>query len=122
MGQTKGREQGKVEFVKSAERMYDELEEWRGQHLGASVDEIAAQVRVRRRELMGRLIAELAEKADERVIAPVCEGCGEAMEYKGTPERWVGHGEGEVRLERAYWYCDRCESGLFPPGRQSATG
>jgi hypothetical protein len=99
-----------------AEGMYEELTAWRAQHLEASLDEIAEQVSVRRRELMGQLLSELAEAADERVVAPVCEGCGEAMSYKGTPVRGVVLGEGETKLERAYFYCEGCEGGIFPPG------
>ncbi len=115
MGQTKGVEQEKAEFVRAAEAMYEELHAWRARHLDASFDEIADQVTLRRRVLMGKLLNELAAKADERIEAPVCEQCGEAMRYRGRPERQVGHREGEVGLERAYYYCDSCEGGLFPP-------
>jgi hypothetical protein len=97
--------------------MYEELTAWRAHHLAASLDEIAEQVSVRRRALMGALLSELAEAADEQVVAPVCEQCGAAMSYKGTPVRGVLLGEGETQLERAYFYCAGCGSGLFPPGR-----
>jgi hypothetical protein len=96
--------------------MYEEVRAWRGRHLEASFDEIARQVTPRRRELMGLLLGQLAAEADERVEAPVCAECGEAMTYKGTPPRAVSHGEGETRLERAYYYCQACQSTLFPPG------
>ncbi len=115
MRQTKGKEQEKVEFLRAAEAMYEELHAWRARHLEASFDEIANQVTPRRRVLMGKLLNELAVKADERVEAPMCEECGAAMRYRGRPERQVGHREGDVELERAYYYCDSCEGGLFPP-------
>jgi hypothetical protein len=73
------------------------------------------QVTPRRRVLMGKLLKQLAVKADERLEAPRCEECGEAMSYRGNPERQVGHREGEVEVERAYYYCDHCAGGLFPP-------
>lgn len=114
MGQTQ--EQEKAAFVRAAEAMYEELRTWRAQHLEADLDEIAAQVTPRRRALMGQLLKQLAQAGDERVNAPVCEQCGAPMRYKGTPVRGVSHGEGEVRLERAYYYCDACGSTLFPPG------
>lgn len=116
MGRTRSREQEKAEFVRAAEAMYEELRSWHGRHMEASFDEIAAQVTPRRRELMGLLLKQLAEEGDERVAAPGCEQCGQAMTYKGTPRRGVDHGEGELRLERAYYYCHACESTLFPPG------
>jgi len=89
MGQTHGQEEAKAAFVRAAAGMYEELATWRAQHLEASLDEIAEQVSVRRRTLMGQLLSELAEAADERIETPVCERCGEAMTYKGTPVRGV---------------------------------
>ena len=115
MGQTKSAEQEKVEFLRAAEAMYEELHAWRDKHLDASFDEIADQVTPQRRKLVAKLLEQLAVKADERVEAPVCEQCGEKMRDRGTPERDVSHREGDVEVERAYYYCDSCERGLFPP-------
>jgi hypothetical protein len=115
MGQTKSGEQEKAEFLCAAEAMYEELQAWRERHLDASFDEIANQVTPRRRVLMGKLLRQLAVKADERIEAPVCEQCDETMSYRGIPQRQVGHREGDVELARAYYYCDSCEGGLFPP-------
>jgi hypothetical protein len=117
MGQTQGQAAKKAEFMEAAAKMYEELREWRANHLSARLDEIAEQVSVRRRILMGQLLSELAGAADEQVEAPVCERCGEVMTYKGTPERDVLLREGEMKLGRAYFHCERCESGIFPPGR-----
>jgi hypothetical protein len=119
MGQTKSVEQEKAEFLRAAEAMYEELHAWREQHLDASFDEIAEQVTPRRRMLVAKLLEQLAVKADERLEAPLCEQCGEAMSYRGTPQRDVSHREGDVGLARAYYYCDHCHSGLFPPRRSA---
>ena len=121
MGQTKSGDQEKAEFLRAAETMYEELQAWRTGHLDASFDQIADQVTPRRRVLMGKLLKQLAVKADERIEAPVCKQCGEAMSYRGLPERQVGHREGDVELERAYYYCDHCAGGLFPPGPSAET-
>jgi hypothetical protein len=115
MGQTPGADREKAEFLRAAEAMYEELRAWRAKHLDASFDEIAEQVTPRRRVLMGRLLSQLAAEADERIEAPSCEQCGKPMRYRGAPERQVGHREGNVEVERAYYYCDSCERGLFPP-------
>lgn len=115
MGQRRGLEQEKAEFLRAAEVMYEGLRAWHGKHLEASFDEIAEQVTPRRRELMGLLLKQLAEEADERVAAAVCEQCGGGMSYKGRPKRGVSHREGETGLERAYYYCTACGSTLFPP-------
>ncbi len=116
MGKPRGEEQGKTEFLRAAEAMYERLQEWREQNLDASFDEIAEQVTPQRRELMGVLLKQLAEQADEQVYAPQCESCGQEMVYKGTSGRGVVHSEGESGLERCYYHCPDCESGLFPPG------
>jgi hypothetical protein len=110
-----------AEFLQAAAAMYKRLHEWRSQHLDASFDEIAEQVTPQRRELMGVLLKQLAEKADEKVQVPLCESCGCEMVYKGTPARGVVHSEGESSLERAYYHCANCESGLFPPGPSAQT-
>ena len=115
MGKTSREEQEKAEFLRAAEVMYERLQKWRSQNLDASFDEIADQVTPQRRELMGVLLKQLAETADEKVHAPRCEQCGREMIYKGTPSRGIVHREGEAGLERAYYHCADCESGLFPP-------
>ena len=116
MSQARSEEEKEAEFLQAAATMYKRLQEWRSQNLDASFDEIADQVTPQRRELMGVLLKQLAEAADEKVQAPACEKCGQEMVYKGTPGRGVVHGEGETGLERAYYHCADCESGLFPPG------
>lgn len=105
-------------FLQAATAMYEELRQWRSKHLGASFDEIAAQVTPRRRVLMGQLLRQLAcQDGDGEVIEGVrCAECGAELSYKGKPERGVEHLEGETVLERAYYYCARCEAGIFPPG------
>lgn len=114
MGQTKRVEEEKAEFLRAAAAMYEELHAWRKGHQEASFDEIADEVTPRRRQLMGKLLEQLAVKADERIVAPLCAECGQEMSYRGMPERAVSHREGEVALERAYYYCDSCAGGLFP--------
>ena len=104
--------------------MCAELRQWRAAHPEASLDEIAAQVTPRRRALIGVLLVELALQHGDGAIAEglVCEGCGQAMSYKGTPERGVMHLEGEGELARAYYYCAHCEGGIFPPRSAAETG
>ena len=106
------------EYFAVMAEMYEELRGWREKHPGASIDEIAGQVTPRRRELMGQLIKQLAQQhGDGEVVEGLpCPDCGGLMIYKGNPKRGVAHLEGETALERAYYYCAQCESGLFPPG------
>ena len=109
----------KERIISAVEQMYDELQAWREGHPEASFDEIAAQVTPRRRALIGELLGVLARQHGNGVVPEgrVCEGCGQAMRYKGEFRREVEHYlEGETELERAYYYCAHCEGGIFPPG------
>jgi hypothetical protein len=105
-------------FLEAMAKQYDELCQWREKHPEASFDEIAGQVTSRRRELMGKLLSQLAchHGDGEEVEGLPCPDCGGVMLYKGLQKRDVIHLEGETALERAYYYCVHCERGLFPPG------
>jgi len=103
-------EKEKARLQQAFGEMVDELQTWREQHAEASFDEIAAQVTPRRRALMGELLEALACQHGSGMVA-------QALEYKGEPGREVEHYlEGEIELKRAYYYCPRCEAGIFPPG------
>jgi hypothetical protein len=47
---------------------------------------------------------------------PVCKGCGGKMRLKGYRKRRLETEAGLVEMERAYYYCSGCKSGVFPPG------
>jgi hypothetical protein len=112
-------EKEKARLQQAFGEMVDELQAWRAQHAKASLDEIAAQVTPRRRALIGELLEALARQHGSGMVAEglACEQCGQGLEYKGEPGRDVEHYlEGEIELKRAYYYCSRCEAGIFPPG------
>jgi len=119
MPQPMSRSRRRAAFLESAGQMYDQLEEWYDQHPQASFGEIEAEVRKRRRELMGTELEVLVNGRDTgfQVAAPPCPHCGQAMEFEGY-RPWTVHGlEGDPVLERAYYVCPRCPGEtLFPPG------
>jgi hypothetical protein len=118
MSSDERKEQDKQGLLAEFARMYEELYQWRAEHPQASFDEIANQVTPRRQELMGALISQLALQHGSGEVAAgfSCERCGQAMVYKGKPERGVEHLEGEARFHRAYYHCTHCQGGIFPPG------
>ena len=59
MSRPQSRERRKAAFMQEAERMYEQLEEWYDKHPEASFGEIEAEARKRRRELMGKTLAQL---------------------------------------------------------------
>jgi hypothetical protein len=110
------RAEEKAMFLREAETMYEELRSWRDKHGEASFDEIAEQVTVRRRGLMGKLLEQLAtQHGDGRYALAVCPECEQEMESSGQRSREVLHSEGEVKIERAYHHCGKCGRGFFPP-------
>ncbi len=56
MSRPQSRLRRQAAFMKEAERMYEQLEDWYDQHPEASFGEIEAQGRKRRRDLMGKTL------------------------------------------------------------------
>jgi len=79
----------------------------------SEIEDIALKVRAR----IGKEVTQalVAKQAPVGVPGPVCEECGQEMHYKGQKKRQVVSRSGEVTWERAYYYCERCRRGLFPP-------
>ncbi len=113
----KSREQLKVELMAQAEEVIDELLDW---HKGAKaptfseIEDVVLQLRKQMGERMAEAVVNERE-AVQLVPGPACPVCGEEMHYKGMKKVKVEGRMGEVEIERAYYYCDRCRSGLFPP-------
>jgi len=116
------RAQREAIFLELAARMYSGLEDWYDEHPDASFGEIEEAARRLRREMMGETLTVLINGRDSgfRAEAPECEGCEQAMEFKGYRGWGLSGLEGETRLMRAYYVCPRCEGEtLFPPGQEA---
>ena len=89
-----------------------------GQQAGRlTISDIEALVLDVRQELSEQLTEVLVQPGSEPAVpGPVCSGCGQEMHYKGLKRRYVRTRMGDVQLERAYYYCPRCQRGFFPPG------
>ena len=105
-------------FEKEALQLYDEMVAWRKAHPEATFDEIAGQVSIKRKRLMGQLLGELSVQKMEKEgwQEQVCPDCGGKLENKGVRTRQVVHSEGETELERPYYHCPNCGKGFFPLG------
>lgn len=108
----------KAELMKKAERVIDELLDWHQATERPNLSQVEEKVL----ELRQRLSEEMAVTAIEHqatvrpVPGPRCGCCGQEMHYKGMKEKTVMSWVGALRLERGYYYCDQCRTGLFPPG------
>ena len=112
------REELRAEMLAEAEVVIDELLNWHESSEGPTLDEIEEVILgIRKRlgeSMAGRVIGD--QEAVHPVPGPACPTCGEEMHYKGMKDVRVEGRVGEMGLRRAYYYCDRCRSGLFPPG------
>jgi uncharacterized protein with PIN domain len=81
----------------------------------AELEDIILRFRKRLGERIGEVVIE-GQEATQPVERPRCPSCGEKMRYKGMKSVTAESRLGALGLKRAYYYCDRCESGLFPPG------
>jgi hypothetical protein len=112
------REQLRAELLATAEEVIDELLDWHEETAAPTLAQIEDAVLKLRKRLGAHMTEVVVE--DQEAVRPVpgpdCAMCGREMHYKGMKEVTVEGRTGEYRLERAYYYCDRCRGGLFPPG------
>ena len=64
---------------------------------------------------MAKLVLE-EQGTKAQVPGPDCPRCGEEMRYKGQKRDRVESRIGALEIERGYYYCPECRTGLFPPG------
>jgi hypothetical protein len=81
-----------------------------------SLSDIERLARATGERVTEQLAAGLAETEAKEEDSSNCPECGREMRYKGRKVRNVLTETGEVRLERAYYYCPACRKGVFPPG------
>lgn len=119
MTRTLSRARRESAFIENAKKMYASLEDWYDANPKASFEEIEAEARKQRRELMGAGLAILINGRDTgfQVETPKCKKCGCGMEFVDY-RKWEVHGlEGDSTLERAYYVCPECKGEtIFPPG------
>jgi hypothetical protein len=117
-GMRKSQTEMKAELMKQAEAIIDELIEWQTETEKPTFKEVEEKVLELRKKLSAEMTKVTLEgqEAVRPVPGPLCENCQGEMRYKGMKENRVSSWVGEVILERGYYYCDHCRSGLFPPG------
>jgi uncharacterized protein with PIN domain len=111
------REEMEAALLATAEGAIDELlDQVEGEEPTLTeLEEIILELRKRMGQKMGEIVVEKQE-ARQPVRRPRCPGCGEEMSYKGMKLVTVESRLGLLEFKRAYYYCGRCRSGLFPPG------
>ena len=118
----KSKKQLKANFLKEAEKVFDELMAWDDAIVEPNMREIEMKVLELRKRLGEDLATVIVSRQEKRQPAEkqICEECGEQMENKGLKRKGVESIVGELELEREYYYCVKCKQGHFPPGQTVA--
>lgn len=118
------RDERRDAFMGAAEAFFEEMEAWYDEPPRATFGEFEAELRRKRRQLMGEAQATFVNGRDTgyRKARPLCPECQEPMDFEGYVPLWVHGLEGDVDLERAYYRCPHgCGERLFPPGPETGT-
>ena len=115
----KSKKQLKANFLKEAEKIFDELMAWDDAIGEPNMREIEMKVLELRKRLGEGLVTGIVARQEKRQPAEkqICDRCGEQMENKGLKRKETESMVGEIELEREYYYCVKCKRGYFPPGQ-----
>lgn len=119
----KSRGMRKAKLMAIAEAEIEGVLDWMEAQESPDLEQIEEEVLRIRKRLGEELTQEVIENQATvyPVQAPNCPQCGKRMADKGKKGKEVSSMVGEVKLKRAYYYCDQCRTGLFPP-RSAAQG
>jgi hypothetical protein len=111
-------EQLEAELLAEAKALIAELVVWERQAGAPKLSQMEAKALAVRQQFGQRLLAALIEDQEARQPAepPPCPTCGAELRYKGQKGTAIETRLGGIQVERGYYYCAHCESGLFPPG------
>lgn len=112
------RAQKEAKLTQAAVEAIQQLLDWDEKNPQPNLTQIEETVLALRAQL-GQAMAEVVlagQETQQPAKAPHCPTCGEPMRYKGRKGKALESRLGGLALERGYYYCARCESGLFPPG------
>lgn len=113
----KSRAERKAKLMAMAEAELEGLLDWMEAEESPNleqIEEVVLRIRKRMGEELTQAVIENQAKV-QPVQAPRCAACGKGMTYKGKKGKEISSLIGEVKLKRAYYYCDQCQTGLFPP-------
>jgi uncharacterized protein with PIN domain len=107
----------KEELMEELEAIVEQLLAEQGKAEALTLSEIEEVVMAAGKEIQARLTERLVEVNAEGEQKPgVCPVCGGKLRHKGDRRKDVVTRTGEVRVKRAYYYCETCRKGFFPPG------
>ena len=105
----------RARMMAEAAEAIDRLLAARSEKEELQLSDIERLVRTAGQEVMEHLTNEMVAEEARGAESRICPECGQKMRYKGRKGRDLVTETGEVRLERAYYYCPKCQKGVFPP-------
>jgi uncharacterized protein with PIN domain len=107
-----------AELEAEAARLIAALLDWTERTDAPDLTAIEDEVLKLRQQFGEKLAAAAVEQQPTSApLTVVCPRCGRSMHQKKKRQRRRVQGRvGGVALQRAYYYCDDCQVGLFPPG------
>lgn len=104
------------EVVQQMSHLLESVLEWSRMHPGATLLQLEEQVGKTMDQLRTQLMAAaVAQQGTGAYPSEPCR-CGGRWVFEGYREREVMTTQGSIRIRRAYFTCDRCGAGIFPPG------
>ena len=110
------REELKSAIMKRVEELVEaSLKEGEKQQSLSAIEESVLAVGHEVNELLTHgLVAQ--QEHHRQAEQPICAQCGQRLQAKGKKRRYIRTRSGEVEMERSYYYCSKCQQGVFPPG------
>lgn len=105
----------KARMMAEAEEAIDKMLTEKSDRGKLQLGDIERMVREAGQQVMERFTQEMVTEEAQGKESRICPACGKKMRYKGRKARDLVTETGEVRMERAYYYCPRCQKGIFPP-------
>ena len=111
-----GKEEIIQRVVNEVTESVQNLLEWSRKHPGCTLEELEERVGALKVELGRQLLeAAVALQGAGGLEAERC-GCGGRWIFQGYRERQVMSFQGPIQVKRAYFTCETCGQGIFPPG------
>ncbi|MDW8067289.1 MAG: hypothetical protein RML46_00060 [Anaerolineae bacterium] len=104
------------EVVAQISQVLESVLEWSKAHPGATLRQLEEEVAKAISQVRAQLLeAAVAQQGVGQFPQEPC-ACGGNWVFQGYREREVMTTQGRVKVRRAYFTCDCCGAGIFPPG------
>lgn len=104
------------EIVSEMSESLSAVLEWSKTHPGCTLRELEKKTQGVISHLRARLLEEaVAQQGAGKLEEERCS-CGGEWVFQGYRERQVMTTQGVIRVRRAYFTCEQCGAGFFPPG------